>query len=76
MVYLPHWPIPGTLGNRKIDYETVFERMALVLEKLGNPQEKLPPVIHVAGTNGKGSATSLISEIFSLKSFSISCIVS
>ena len=22
---------------------------------LGNPQEKLPPVIHVAGTNGKGS---------------------
>lgn len=64
MVYLPHWPIPATLGNRQIDYETVFERMALVLEKLGNPQQKLPPVIHVAGTNGKGSAVSLIAEIF------------
>ncbi|NBV05717.1 MAG: bifunctional folylpolyglutamate synthase/dihydrofolate synthase [Proteobacteria bacterium] len=69
MVYLPHWPIPATLGNRKIDYETVFERMALVLEKLGNPQEKLPLVIHVAGTNGKGSATSLISEIFTQASY-------
>ena len=64
MVYLPHWPIPATLGKRQIDYETIFERMAIVLKKLGNPQKKLPPVIHVAGTNGKGSATSLIGEIF------------
>jgi len=64
MVYLPHWPIPSTLGKKQIDYETVFERMAIVLEKLGNPHQKLPPVIHVAGTNGKGSATSLIAEIF------------
>lgn len=64
MVYLPHWPIPSTLGKRQIDYETVFERMSVVLEKLGNPHQKLPPAIHVAGTNGKGSATSLIAEIF------------
>ena len=26
-----------------------------LLERLGRPQERLPPVIHVAGTNGKGS---------------------
>ncbi|WP_259781763.1 bifunctional folylpolyglutamate synthase/dihydrofolate synthase [Aestuariispira ectoiniformans] len=26
-----------------------------LLEKLGRPQDKLPPVVHVAGTNGKGS---------------------
>ena len=65
MVYLPHWPIPSTLGSRKIDYETVFERMLEVLQKLGNPHKKLPPVIHVAGTNGKGSAVSLIAKIFS-----------
>lgn len=64
MVYLPHWPIPATLGKRQIDYETVFERMSIVLERLGNPHQKLPPVIHVAGTNGKGSAVSLIAEIF------------
>lgn len=64
MVYLPHWPIPTTLGKRQIDYETVFERMSVVLKKLDNPHKKLPPVIHVAGTNGKGSAVSLIAQIF------------
>ncbi len=26
-----------------------------LLEKLGRPQDRLPPVVHVAGTNGKGS---------------------
>ena len=30
--------------------------MLRLLGALGNPQLKLPPVIHVAGTNGKGSA--------------------
>jgi dihydrofolate synthase/folylpolyglutamate synthase len=31
------------------------ERIARLLAALGNPEKKLPPVIHVAGTNGKGS---------------------
>ena len=31
-----------------------------MLEKLGNPEQKLAPVIHVAGTNGKGSVTQYI----------------
>jgi dihydrofolate synthase/folylpolyglutamate synthase len=30
-------------------------RIEGLLAALGNPQEKLPPVVHVAGTNGKGS---------------------
>ena len=30
-------------------------RLRAALDKLGDPQNKLPPVIHVAGTNGKGS---------------------
>lgn len=64
MVYLPHWPIPSTLGKKAIDYETVFERAKIVLERLGNPHQKLPAVIHVAGTNGKGSTASLIARIF------------
>ncbi len=29
--------------------------MWTILERLGNPQERLPPVVHAAGTNGKGS---------------------
>jgi dihydrofolate synthase/folylpolyglutamate synthase len=27
-----------------------------LLDRLGNPQDRLPPVVHIAGTNGKGSA--------------------
>ena len=64
MVYLPHWPIPSTIGKKTIDYEAVFERAKIVLERLENPHLKLPPVIHIAGTNGKGSTASLIAKIF------------
>ena len=32
-----------------------LERMRRLLQRLGHPEGKLPPVIHVAGTNGKGS---------------------
>lgn len=69
MVYLPHWPIPATLGKRQIDYETVFERMEEVLEKLGNPHQKLKNIIHIAGTNGKGSASSLIAKTYQLSGY-------
>ena len=69
MVYLPHWPIPSTLGKKSIDYETVFERAKIVLARLGNPHQKLPPVIHVAGTNGKGSTASLIARIFQCQGY-------
>src|SRR5919205_2753031 len=30
-------------------------RIERLLERLGHPERRLPPVIHVAGTNGKGS---------------------
>ncbi|MDB5472809.1 MAG: bifunctional folylpolyglutamate synthase/dihydrofolate synthase [Devosia sp.] len=32
-----------------------LDRLNRLLQELGNPHERLPPVIHVAGTNGKGS---------------------
>ncbi len=35
-------------------------RIERLLEKLGNPQERLPPVVHLAGTNGKGSTTAFL----------------
>ncbi len=35
--------------------ELSLGRIETVLETLGRPQDKLPPTIHVAGTNGKGS---------------------
>ena len=38
-----------------------LERMDLLMEKLGNPGEKME-YIHVAGTNGKGSVTTMIAD--------------
>jgi dihydrofolate synthase / folylpolyglutamate synthase len=37
-----------------------LERMWRLLERLGQPQGRLPPVIHVAGTNGKGSVVAYL----------------
>lgn len=38
-------------------FDLSLTRIRGVLEKLGNPHLNLPPVIHIAGTNGKGSTT-------------------
>ncbi|OWU85589.1 folylpolyglutamate synthase [Oceanicola sp. 22II-s10i] len=40
--------------------DLTLDRMWRLLDILGNPEEKLPPVIHVAGTNGKGSTVAMI----------------
>ncbi|MEX0809868.1 MAG: folylpolyglutamate synthase/dihydrofolate synthase family protein [Dongiaceae bacterium] len=32
-----------------------LDRVADLLDRVGRPQDRLPPVVHVAGTNGKGS---------------------
>lgn len=37
-----------------------LERIAALLERLGRPQDSLPPVFHVAGTNGKGSTVAFL----------------
>ncbi len=37
-----------------------LERITALLDRLGNPQERLPPVLHVAGTNGKGSTCAFL----------------
>jgi len=43
-----------SLHPKKIDL--ALDRIRRLLSALGEPQDRLPPVIHVAGTNGKGSA--------------------
>jgi len=43
----------GRLHPKLIDLS--LGRVERLLAALGNPQDKLPPVVHVAGTNGKGS---------------------
>jgi dihydrofolate synthase/folylpolyglutamate synthase len=37
-----------------------LDRIERLLAALGNPERRLPPVIHVAGTNGKGSVVAML----------------
>ncbi len=39
-------------------------RIERLLAKLGDPHKRLPPVIHVAGTNGKGSTSAFLRAMF------------
>ena len=49
------------LHPKRIDLS--LDRMWHVLERLGHPESDLPPVIHVAGTNGKGSTIAFMRAI-------------
>ena len=40
--------------------DLTLDRMLRLLDALGNPQNNLPPVVHIAGTNGKGSTQAMI----------------
>jgi dihydrofolate synthase / folylpolyglutamate synthase len=40
-----------------------LDRMWRILDALGHPERRLPPVIHVAGTNGKGSVIAFMRAI-------------
>ncbi|XDA98540.1 folylpolyglutamate synthase/dihydrofolate synthase family protein [Sulfitobacter sp. LCG007] len=40
--------------------DLTLDRVWRLLDALGNPQDSLPPVIHIAGTNGKGSTLAMI----------------
>jgi dihydrofolate synthase/folylpolyglutamate synthase len=47
-----------TLHPKVIDL--TLARVKRLLERLGNPERRIPPVIHLAGTNGKGSTQAMI----------------
>jgi dihydrofolate synthase/folylpolyglutamate synthase len=57
------------LHPRVIDLS--LERVATLLEKLGRPQDRLPPVVHVAGTNGKGSTVAFLRAILEAAGHSV-----
>ena len=40
--------------------DLTLDRMTRLLDALGSPEETIPPVIHIAGTNGKGSTGAMI----------------
>jgi dihydrofolate synthase / folylpolyglutamate synthase len=49
------------LHPKRIDLS--LDRMWRLLDALGHPEEQLPPVIHVAGTNGKGSTIAFMRAV-------------
>jgi len=49
------------LHPKRIDLS--LERIERLLAALGSPEKKLPPVLHVAGTNGKGSTVAFLRAI-------------
>jgi len=53
---MPSWPVP--LGYKPIDLG--LERVVELLSRIGSPQNFLPPVVHFAGTNGKGSTIAFL----------------
>ena len=40
--------------------DLTLDRVWRLLDRLGNPQNDLPPVVHIAGTNGKGSTQAML----------------
>jgi len=53
-----------------------LERMRVLCAALGDPQHRLPPVIHVAGTNGKGSTVAFIRAIAEAAGLTVHCYTS
>lgn len=52
-------------------YDLSLGRITNLLERLGNPQDRLPPVIHVAGTNGKGSFTAFSRALLEAEGYKV-----
>ncbi|WDI32583.1 bifunctional folylpolyglutamate synthase/dihydrofolate synthase [Hyphococcus flavus] len=50
-------------NRRPVIIDLSLDRIRTALSRLGNPQRTMPPVFHVAGTNGKGSTVAFIRSI-------------
>ncbi|MEM9289510.1 MAG: folylpolyglutamate synthase/dihydrofolate synthase family protein [Pseudomonadota bacterium] len=54
---------------KKIDLS--LGRLTNVLERLGDPHRRLPPIVHIAGTNGKGSTAAFVRSILEAAGHSV-----
>ncbi|MDO9416829.1 bifunctional folylpolyglutamate synthase/dihydrofolate synthase [Pararhizobium sp.] len=63
--------IEKLLGLHPKGFDLSLDRITRLLDTLGNPQDRLPPVIHVAGTNGKGSLTAFTRSILEAAGLSV-----
>ena len=53
-----------------------LDRIKNLLERLGNPERQLPPTIHVAGTNGKGSLIAFLRAILEAAGYRVHVYIS
>lgn len=61
------WPIPRQYGSVHLG----LERIQNFLAYLGNPQERLQNVIHIGGTNGKGSISAFLKYILQAHGYTV-----
>jgi len=59
----------SALHPKSIDLS--LDRTVQLLDLLGRPQDRLPPVIHVAGTNGKGSVIAMVRACLEAAGYSV-----
>ncbi len=71
-MFLPFWPDPSTYRNIELGLHRVYQLLA----RLNNPHLKLPPTIHIAGTNGKGSTLAYLRSIFEDAGLKVHCYIS
>lgn len=71
-MYLPPWPKIGE--QQKINYS--LKNIKAFLKVLKNPQNTLQNVIHIAGTNGKGSTLAFLNAILEEAGYSVNCYTS
>lgn len=62
------------LGGRRIELD--LERLPALLERLGAPHRRLPPVVHVTGTNGKGSVVANLHAMLSRQGLKVQRFIS
>lgn len=72
MKKLPHWPIPMGFKDVRLGLQRVEE----LLSRLHNPHKNLPPIVHVAGTNGKGSTIAYLKAILEAAGYKVHCYIS
>ena len=72
MVFLPSWPKCKEHKFANFQLDNIKE----LLNLLGNPHKKLKNVIHIAGTNGKGSTLSFLRAILEEYGYSVNCFTS
>lgn len=63
--------IDKLMGLHPKGFDLSLERITRLLEVLGNPQSKMPSIIHVAGTNGKGSVTAFCRALLEAGGYSV-----